>query len=170
MERISEHATLFRFRAVLIEFRRRGNTFAGWRCGMSDPNKWMWSEAVDMLARAERMHRELFRPLRPGGTMPVWEPPVDVIETDGEVLVLVALPGVDPAQVEALIDGGDLMVAGIRVLPPELRTAVIHRLELPQGRFERRIRLPSGRYSAVRRTTSHGCVLITLEKSGVFSG
>ena len=23
---------------------------------------WMWSEACEMLARAERMHRELFRP------------------------------------------------------------------------------------------------------------
>jgi hypothetical protein len=55
-------------------------------------------------------------------------------------------------------------VAGSRVLPAELRTAVIHRLELPQGRFERRVRLPAGRYAAVRRTMSHGCVLITLEK------
>ena len=24
------------------------------------PNSWMWSEACDMLARAERMHREFF--------------------------------------------------------------------------------------------------------------
>jgi HSP20 family protein len=26
------------------------------------PRDWMWSEACEMLARAERMHRELFRP------------------------------------------------------------------------------------------------------------
>ena len=112
------------------------------------PNSWMWSEACEMLARAERLHREFFRPARPGSRMPSWEPPVDILETEREVLVLVALPGVDPERVEAAIEGGDLVVAGTRVLPPELRTAVIHRLELPQGRFERRVRLPAGRYAA----------------------
>jgi HSP20 family molecular chaperone IbpA len=130
----------------------------------------MWSEACDMLARAERLHREFFQPVRSGSRTPSWEPPVDMIETERDVLVLVALPGVDPDRVEAAIDGTDLIVAGSRVLPAELRTAVIHRLELPQGRFERRVRLPAGRYAAVRLAMSHGCVLITLEKLGAFRG
>jgi HSP20 family molecular chaperone IbpA len=52
------------------------------------------------------------------------------------------------------------------VLPPELRTAMIHRLELPQGRFARRVRLPAGRYSGVRRSAVHGCLAVTLEKLG----
>lgn len=125
---------------------------------------WMWSEAVEMLARAERMHRELFRPAA-GRPIPTWEPPVDVLETEDEVLVLVALPGVDPDQVETLIEGAYLVVAGSRTLPPELATAVIHRLELPQGRFERRVRLPGGRYGAVHRAAVQGCVLITLQKA-----
>jgi len=123
-----------------------------------------------MLARAERMHRELFRPGWTGLRTPSWEPPVDVIETNRDVLVLVALPGVDPDRIEAVLDGADLIVAGSRVLPPELRTAIIHRLELPQGRFERRVRLPAGRYASVHRTTAYGCILITLEKAGVGGG
>jgi HSP20 family protein len=134
------------------------------------PNSWMWSEACEMLARAERMHRELFRPTRSMSRLPAWEPPVDVLETDHEVLVFVALPGVDPAKVEAVIDGSDLVVAGSRVLPGALRTAVIHRLELPQGRFERRLRLPAGRYASVRQAMVNGCLLITLEKAGVSRG
>src|SRR5438046_1802735 len=81
------------------------------------PNSWMWSEACDMLARAEKLHREFFRPAPSGQHMPSWEPPVDVIETEREVLVLVALPGVDPDLVEAVIDGADLIVGGVRVLP-----------------------------------------------------
>jgi HSP20 family molecular chaperone IbpA len=124
----------------------------------------MWSEAVEMLARAERMHRELFRPAA-GRPIPTWEPPVDVLETENEVLVLVALPGVDLDQVETVIEGAYLVVAGSRTLPGELATAVIHRLELPQGRFERRVRLPGGRYGAVRRAAAQGCVLITLQKA-----
>jgi HSP20 family protein len=130
----------------------------------------MWSEACDMLARAERMNRELFRPAMSARRLPIREPPVDMLETDSAVLVLVALPGVAAAQVEAAIDGSDLLIAGVRVLPRELQTAVIHRLELPQGRFERRIRLPAGRYSDVRRTSVDGCLLITLEKTELTRG
>jgi HSP20 family molecular chaperone IbpA len=126
----------------------------------------MWSEACAILARAERMHGAFFRPARAGAAAPGWEPPVDVLETERAVLVLVALPGVDPDRVEAVIDGADLVFSGARVFPPEMQTAVIHRLELPQGRFERRVRLPAGRYGAVRRSAADGCIMIVLVKSG----
>lgn len=119
-----------------------------------------------MLARAERLNRELFRPLGLMARLPAWEPPLDMLETEREVLVLIALPGVNPERVEAVLDGDDLVVAGVRVLPAELRTAVIHRLELPQGRFERRVRLPSGSYSAVRHSVCDGCLVFALEKTG----
>jgi HSP20 family protein len=130
---------------------------------------WMWSEACEILARAERMHRDLFRP---AGTarLPAWEPPVDILETEFEVLALVALPGVDADSAQAVIEDGDLVIAGTRVLPPELRTATIHRLELPQGRFYRRLRLPAGRYTGVRRAVAAGCLVITLQKAGPSRG
>jgi HSP20 family protein len=84
--------------------------------------------------------------------------------------VLVALPGVNPDRVEAFIEGTDLVISGARILPVEMQTAIIHRLELPQGRFERRVRLPAGRYSAVRRSASDGCLIIALQKLGAFGG
>jgi HSP20 family molecular chaperone IbpA len=131
----------------------------------------MWSEACETLARAERMRREFFRPMRePSRRLPAWEPPVDMIETERDVLVLVALPGVDPERILVAIEGGDLVIAGARVLPVELQTAIIHRLELPQGRFERRLALPAGRYGAVRQAIANGCVLIRLAKAGVYGG
>lgn len=124
---------------------------------------WMWSEACAMLERAERLHRDFFRP---AGTQVAWEPPVDVLETEHEVLVFTALPGVDSQSVKAAIEDGILLIGGTRTLPPELRTAVIHRLELPQGHFLRQVRLPPGRYSGVHRATVNGCLLITLQKAG----
>jgi HSP20 family protein len=130
----------------------------------------MWSEACEMLARAERLHREFFRPAGSTARSPAWEPPVDVLETERAVLVLVALPGVNPDRVDARIDGGDLVFSGNRVVPPEMQTAIIHRLELPQGRFERRVRLPAGRYSAVQRSACDGCLVITLQKAGTIRG
>ena len=75
-----------------------------------------------------------------------------------------------PNSVEAVIDDGDLVIAGARTYPPALRTAVIHRLELPQGRFYRRLRLPAGRYSGVRRAVVDGCLVITLQKAGSHRG
>ena len=122
---------------------------------------WMWSEACDQLVRAERLHRQVFQP-RHSGT---WEPPGDILETEREVLIFVALPGVSLDKAEAVIDGADLVIAGTRVLPPQLLTAVIHRIELPQGRFERRVRLPAGRYRDVRRSAADGCLVITLQKA-----
>ena len=111
---------------------------------MSDPHDWMWSEALRMLDRAERMHQQLFLPAgHREAQAAAWAPPVDVLETEREVLV----------------------ISGVRVLPPELRTAVIHRLELPQGRFERRVPLPPGHYESVRRDEADGCLVITLTKA-----
>ena len=130
-----------------------------------NPMDWMLSEAIETLARAERMQHQLFRLQRPDTRQPAWEPPIDVIETERAVLILVALPGVDPDQVEAAIEDGALVVTGRRVPPPELRTAVIHRLELPQGRFERRIPLPPGRYGAVHRFSANGCLVFNLDKA-----
>jgi HSP20 family protein len=86
-----------------------------------------------------------------------------VLETESEILILVALPGVQPDEVEAAIEAGSLVVRGKRVLPPELREAVIHRMELPQGCFERRILLPPGRYE-ITRFPSNGCVGLRFNK------
>jgi HSP20 family protein len=144
--------------ALAVKAQREGSSMA------NDPHEWMWSEALSMLARAERMHQQMFQPaLR--RTAITWEPPVDVLETEHEVLVLAALPGVDVSQVNAAIEGATLKISGQRVLPPQLRTATIHRLELPQGRFERLIPLPAGRYESVSRAAVDGCLLISLKKA-----
>ena len=68
----------------------------------------MWADAVQMLSRAVRLHRQLFRPGPRSAAQACWEPPVDVLETDREVLILAALPGVDPDAVETAIEDGVL--------------------------------------------------------------
>ena len=118
-----------------------------------------------MLARTERLHRQLFQPSASQPSQAAWEPPVDVLETDHEVLVIAALPGVGAEHVEALIDGGCLIITGVRSVPPARRPAARHRKELPQGRGERRIPLPHGRYGQVSRHMVDGCLLVSLHKA-----
>jgi len=128
-----------------------------------DLESWMWAEACEALARAERLHREFFR-LGPPSAQPSWEPPVDIYETERELRILVALPGVAARAVEIGFEEGTLIIAGRRRPPVEQRAAVIHRLEIPQGRFERRITLPAGRFKLARHEMADGCLALTLEK------
>jgi HSP20 family molecular chaperone IbpA len=129
-----------------------------------DSRQWMWGEALDMLARAERLHRQLFQPASTQARRPSWEPPVDVLETPGAVVIIAALPGVAEASLRLAIDGAHLMIAGERTLPDELRTAIIHRLELPQGYFERRVPLPAGRYDQIIHRAQDGLLVVSLRK------
>jgi Molecular chaperone (small heat shock protein) len=124
----------------------------------------MWAEACEMLDRAERLHRQFFRPGVEVRRGPSWEPPVDIVETEQQIGVFVALPGVEPQQIEVTVDGDVLRVAGTRQVPAFAESFVIHRLEIPHGRFERRIRLQAGRVELVRREACNGCLLLVFAK------
>jgi HSP20 family protein len=125
---------------------------------------WMWAEACELLDRAERLHRQFFVPQGAQGRQPSWQPPVDLLETEEELWIYVALPGVGKEQLEVVVEQGTLIVSGERLMPGPGRGTVIHRLEIPYGRFERRIELPPGRYDAVRRELIDGCLTLALHK------
>ena len=72
----------------------------------------IWSEALEALARTERLNRDAFRPTATG-----WEPPVDVLETEAGLLVVIALPGVRRDDMEIVIGHGELLVRGTRRWP-----------------------------------------------------
>jgi HSP20 family protein len=129
-----------------------------------DVRDWMWAEALDLLDEAERVHRVLFRPGPARLRTPCWEPPVDLLETDDELWIQVALPGVRPEQLEVRFEGDALVVVGERPLPLPRGAGTIHRLETPHGCFERRIGLPPGRYELGRRELADGCLTLTLRK------
>jgi HSP20 family protein len=122
----------------------------------------MWAEACDLLDQADRLHRQFFRLGGEGGPL-AWEPPIDVFESNRSLRVVVALPGVAPEDVAIAFRDGFLIVTGERPLPAE-RNCVIHRVEIPQGRFERQIGLPSGRFELGRHDLENGCLTIVLRK------
>jgi len=61
------------------------------------------------------------------------------------------------------IEGPTLIIAGIRPLPCKGRKAKIVRLEIPYGRFERRISL-SPRLRLAERELLNGCLVLTFSK------
>ncbi len=124
----------------------------------------MWASACELLERAERMHRQFFQPRSSNARQPSWEPPVDMLETESELWILVALPGVGADRLQVAVDGGTLVVAGERPMPGRAHAGIIRRLEIPYGRFERRIELPAGRFEIARRELTDGCLVLGLRK------
>jgi HSP20 family protein len=126
-------------------------------------NRWMWANALELAARAERLHRQFFqRALSPTG--PKWEPPLDMFETSDGLALLIALPGVPPEQIHVVIDGRSLCVTGLRPWPNIQRAAAIRRLEVPHGPFERWIELPSGCFELESKELVHGCLTLYLRR------
>jgi HSP20 family molecular chaperone IbpA len=127
----------------------------------------MWAEAFDLLERAERLHRQFFRfGDSAGAAAPRWEPPADVIETHDRLIVTVALPGVRADRIEVQAADGVLHVVALRPAPIGADTRAIRHLEIPYGRFERRIALPPGLYELISNEFTDGCLYIALARRG----
>lgn len=134
---------------------------------MRNQRPYMWAEAFDLLERAERLQRQFFRFGEAGASgAPRWEPPVDVFETPERLVVTVALPGVRADRIEVEAEDGALTVRASRPAPFGAETRAIRHLEIPYGRFERRIGLPPGLYELIRNEFVDGCLYIALAKRG----
>ena len=130
----------------------------------TDSSGWMWSQACDLIEQAERMHRQFFRAVAAQPTEVVWEPPADVFEDEREVVVVLAMPGVRPERMEVRSEGGTLLVRGVRPLPLAGSGLRVRHLEIPYGRFERRIPLASGHYELHEQRVENGCLVIGLRQ------
>jgi HSP20 family molecular chaperone IbpA len=129
-----------------------------------DATEWMWAQACDLVDQAERMHRQFFRLAVSQRSQALWEPPADVFENDGEIVVVVALPGVVADRVEVTIEQGGLRVRAERPLPFAGARDVVRQLEIPYGVFERRIPLPDQDVAADPPDLTHGCLVVRLRK------
>ena len=124
----------------------------------------MWEEALELLQNAERLQHQFFQIGVLHGA-PCWEPPVDLYENDLGLRLLVALPGVAPRQVEVVLAPGMIIVRGERSLPADSRRATIHRLEIPYGRFERRVGLPAVGFELTDQRLDNGCLVLELRRT-----
>jgi HSP20 family protein len=125
---------------------------------------WMWGDALALLERADRLHRQFFQPSpKAAGSRPVWQPPVDVYETARELIMLIALPGVAAENVQVMFDGRVLSLVAERALPAR-DEALIRRLEIPYGRFERHLELTGDGLDLVQQELSNGCLALRFAK------
>jgi len=98
-----------------------------------------WARAMDRFMS----HVTGAHPLTPSFATTPWRPAVNVYETDGEIVVVAELAGVNPEDVTVQFEPGRLHVSGRRreMAPPNAR--VIHRMEIQSGPFAFEVPLPA---------------------------
>ena len=131
-----------------------------------NPTDWMWAQACELIEEAERMHRQFFRLATSERAQAQWEPPVNVFEDEREIVIVVALPGVPPSRVEVTTDAGALVIRADSPLAFAIAGHRIRQLEIPYGRFERRLLLPLDELEAGTHELTDGCLVLRLRKKG----
>ena len=127
--------------------------------------EWMCSQALELADEAARLQRRFLRYLGPAEGAVSWEPPVDVYESDRGLILTFALPGVAPGDIEVRLERGALTVSALR--QPRLAGcgASIRRLEIPYGRFVRRVALSGPAVRIADSRYLNGCLEVRLVSS-----
>jgi HSP20 family protein len=77
------------------------------------------------------------------GMSAMWTPLVDIYEDAEGITLKAEVPGVDPKDVEILVEGNTLTLKGERKLENEEKREGYHRIERTYGSFSRSFTLPS---------------------------
>ena len=130
-----------------------------------------WEPVREMMTLREAMDR-LFddaftRPFSPGDGGSTWSSPaIDMYQTDNEVVVKAALPGIKADEVQINVTGDLLTIKGEMKHEEEKRDRDWHIREHRWGAFERSVRLPTPVMSdKAKADFDNGILTITLPKS-----
>ena len=108
-----------------------------------------WEPLRDLLTLQDRMNRlfdDSVRGLRPGDeglSSGIWSPPVDIYETDNEVILKAELPEVNQKDIDIQIENSTLTLNGERKFERETKKENFHRIERSYGAFSRSFTLPN---------------------------
>jgi HSP20 family protein len=119
-----------------------------------------------------RLFEDYWNPGRVGGAQPpptdlepaAWSPVLDVIETPQEIVVMVELPGVDPASIDLSVTGNVLSLRGEKRFGeiPEGSGSVRER---QFGPFHRQVSLPGEvNFEGVQAESRNGVLKVRLPK------
>jgi len=127
-----------------------------------------WEPARDMMTLREAMDR-LFddaftRPFNLNGGS-LGSPAIDMYQTDGEVVVKAAVPGLKPEEVKISVSGDILTIKGDVNQEQAVKEKAYHLRERRWGSFERSVMLPTEvKSDQAKAEFENGILTITLPK------
>ena len=104
----------------------------------------IFSEFERIRERMEQAWRQVIGP--PGSPRfcaPIIEPPIDVYETENEVIVLVEIAAISQEEVEVTVEGKTLLIRGERRPTPGRPGRLYSQMEICYGPFQRELFLPA---------------------------
>jgi len=109
-----------------------------------------WEPFQDLLAIQERMNRlfdETFQRTRSRENEDIsaglWSPPVDIYETEKEIVLKAELPEIDQKDIDIKVEDNTLTIKGERKFEQETKKENYHRIERAYGKFSRSFSLPN---------------------------
>ncbi len=121
-------------------------------------------DILNMHDRLNRMFSDTFQKNDLSGSGE-WLPPVDIYETETEIVILAELPGIPEDAIDVQMNDGVLVLRGEKPSPRDNETDSYYRLERPFGKFSRSFTLPNGlELSDVKASIRDGVLKITMSK------
>ena len=140
----------------------------------------MTTKVSDELVELDRPFEEFFRvltspwPFRPLLALTPgrhFTPTADVFARNGDLVVKMDLPGMDPKDIHVQYQEGDLTVTGERKADKEIKEEGYFRKESTYGFFERHVALPKGIKEAdVKAEYDNGVLQISMPKIAKTNG
>jgi HSP20 family protein len=140
----------------------------------------MWQSIWDELEDINRRIDEAFRtssiprrrfalPARPAATVRPFVPTTDVFARNGDLVIRLDLPGIDPEREEVglTVKDGELAIRGERKQDKEVKEADYYLTEACYGAFERHFPVPIGTDEKAVRVQYKDGVLEVVVKDGV---
>jgi HSP20 family molecular chaperone IbpA len=98
-------------------------------------------------------------------------PTADVFARNGDLVVRMDLPGMDPKDIHVKLEAGELYVTGERKLDKEVKEGGYFRKETSYGFFERHVSLPKGvKESAIKAEYDSGVLEISIPRPTAVNG
>ncbi|MGE4318119.1 MAG: Hsp20/alpha crystallin family protein [Deferribacterales bacterium] len=126
-----------------------------------------WDPLKDLMTMHDRMNKIFDETLSKTAQAGYgdWLPPVDIYETETDVVLVAELPGVKEEELDIQMSDGVLTLKGDKKYPIEGDSDNYYRLERSYGKFNRSFTIPSTvDVNSVKASLKDGLLKITLKK------
>ena len=126
-----------------------------------------WDPIKDLISIQERVNKIFEDTFEDKNTSNrgEWTPPVDIYETQDELVIIAEIPGMNEEDVDLQISDNVLSLKGVKKLPVDKEKDNFHRLERPYGKFNRSFALPNTLdINSIKASLKDGLLKITFKK------
>lgn len=125
-----------------------------------------FGETITLRQSMDRLFEDVFTRRLRTAAPPVWQPAVEIFETENEVVVKAELPGIDPKNVTVTVTAEGLTIKGEAKIEQEEKGRNYYRRELRYGTYERTIPLSAEvKSDETKATFRHGILEVTVPKA-----